>query len=173
MLLDPKTGRVFKEVGNKNLVLYGGADILAKLLAGNSNYALAGMYIEFENQAGTPTPPAFDRSATKSYYDSLGGDPLRDYLRIPFASSPLLAPSSADYNFNRLSLFAVTSGTTGVHGKSFSSASDSTVFGAALFSSPDPTDSTQDVIYARTYSIGAIARAANLEVGVNWNSEIL
>jgi len=173
MSMDRITGKVYKEVFSKNLVLYGGADILAKLLAGNSNYAISGLYIEYDNAGGTPTPPAFDRSADKSYYDGLISDPNRDYLRVSLAAAPLFTASSSDYDFNRLTFLGISDGTVGVHGKVFSSAANSTVFGAALYCAVDPSDSSQDLIYARTYSTGALAKAAGLSIGVSWLTEIL
>jgi len=172
-----RIGEILHEILTKNLVLYGGADIVQQLLAGNEEYAITTMYLEFKNLADPADPivaPAFDRSGTKAYYDALALSPDTDYLRVALSAPPLLSASSAEYVNNRGTYSAVSEGTTGVHGKTFSEASNSAVFGAALVVTPDPSDSTQDQIYARVYTgIDKILKQTGLEIGVRWPTEVL
>lgn len=151
--LDEKTGEIRMMVSQKNIIPYQGADILARLLAGDIDYKPAAMFFEYENTAGTPTPPAPTRDEDISYYLSdLPLTPNRDYLRIPLVVAPALTASSADYAGNQVTFFALTSGTTGIHGEAFDSTSNSKVYGVALAATPEPTQYTQDWLFSRSYS---------------------
>lgn len=145
------------------LVLYGGADIMARFLAGAINV----MYIEFQNLAHPADPvtrPTYDRSGGRAYYDGLGAGG-KDYLRIPITVSPERDASDANYEGNRVTFFAMTEGTVGVHGNTFSDVVNSAVHGAALVYAPDPNDQTQDIVYSRAYFDKQL-KAANQQVGV-------
>jgi len=172
LALDPKTGRVIREISRSNTILYGGADVMAKLLAGQPTYKIGGMYLEFQNLAdpGDPiTPPAFDRDGGRAYYDGLSTSPDRDYLRVPLIGEPGLTASGSAYDDNQATFFAMSEGLAGVHGKDFLPGSNSAVFGAALAAMPDPADQTQDVVFARVYAgIDKILKETGFEIGVSW-----
>ena len=165
MLFDPRTKEVKKVIQRSNLVLYGGADILALLIAGNSNYKLNAMYIEFQNTGGVPvSPPSFNRSGGRLYYDGLTG---ADYLRVPILTSPALSKSSAYYENNQAAFFAMTEGVAGVHGTPFNTTSE--VYGAALVATPDVGDQSRDIVFSRVYTeIGSIQKEVGHEIGVTW-----
>lgn len=170
---DPVTRRIFKLVEKKNLILYGGADILALLLAGQNDYRARTMYIEFQNLADPSdpiTPPTFGRDGGIGYYDGLISSPDRDFIRIALSVSPSFASSGSDYQNNVVTFFGQTAGTAGFHGKSFGESSNSAVFGAALVASPDPQDQSLDVVFSRVYSgIDKILKQAGQEIGVTWS----
>ena len=165
-LFNPKTGEIRKVIERDNLVLYSGADILAKLLSGASEYAVKTMYLEFANTA-SPVVPTFDRTGGLAYYNGLTGD--YDFLRVPLQVSPALSSSDAVYANNIVSFYGISEGAVGVLGKAFSYAAGSNVFGAALVASPNPGEQSEDVVFSRVYTgIGKIPKEAGFEIGVLW-----
>jgi len=172
-LFNPNTGQIKQIIDTQNLVLYSGADILAKCLSGDTTYAVASMYLEFKNLAdpGDPiTPPAFDREGGIGYYNDLASSPDTDYLRVPLMTAPDFSSSDADlYTGNQALFFAMSEGTTGIHAKAFGPATNSAVYGAALVATPDPLVPANDVVFSRTYTgIGKILKEAGFEIGVSW-----
>jgi hypothetical protein len=157
----------------KNLVLYQWAEITSKLLTlGDSRYRIGGMYLEFQNVAnpGDPvSPPIFDRTRTVQYYDDLAGSSDTDYLRVPLIGSQTLSTGSGLVN-NEIVFFARTSGVVGVHGKPFSYAANSVVFGASLVAFIDATDATQDLLFSSFYFDvpDQQQKLATSQVGIEW-----
>jgi hypothetical protein len=170
----------FEHPFERNLILNEWAAILGELLRGAPDrkpYQFGAMYIEFENNGGaavsTPTPL---RTEASSYYADLVSDSTRDYLRVPVTAVTL---TSTDENFprgNRLTAYAQTDGTVGVHGKPFSPASQSRVYGAALVSTPDFGDASQDLIWSRMYYTDTsrqLIALASSQVGLAWRTNLL
>ncbi len=145
------------------------------------DYAIRGMYIEFENTAspGDPvTVPSFSRNDGLEYYDALVSSPDRDFIRAPLRGLPSLeiAAGYEDYftegvDGNKLTFFAQSAGAVGVHGKTYSDTVNSTVFGAALLAFPVLDDRTRDVLFARTYFEVSqqTLKQASSQVGVSWD----
>ena len=144
-----------------NAWLYGWGEIATQtIVQGLAAYQLRAMYIEFENVADPDDPvsiPEIDRAEGVSYYNGLASSANRDYIRVPLEVSPALSviPGYEDwldegYN-NRAVLSAQTTGTTGVHGKTFSDTVNSKVFGIAVVAMPEFDDRTKDVVFARAY----------------------
>jgi len=172
-LFDPVTKRIKQMIARRNLILYSGADIMAALAAGVPDMKIATMYMEFENLADPgddPVVPSYDRTGGIAYYTGLSASPNKDFLRIPITVSPALSTSDETlYNGNVATFFAVSSGLSGFHGKSFGPSANSAVYGAALVSSPEPEDQTRDIVFARTYSgIGKILKETGFEIGITW-----
>ena len=150
---NPETGHVKMLVEQKNIIPYQGADVLARLLAGDEDYAPGAMFFEYENTAGSPTVPTPLRSEGIDYYLSdLPLDANKDYIRAPLVVSPAISASGSDYNGNQVTFFAITSGTSGVHGRTFDHSVNSKVYGVALAATPTPTQYTQDLLFSRSYS---------------------
>lgn len=159
-----------------NDMLYDADTVLSQLLRGSvdgRNYYVGGMYIEFDNSGGAVSPtPTISRSGNLSYYNTLNsGNPDRDYLRVPLVGSQL--ESSNDTNWpdgNKPTFFAMTAGTTGVHGNTFSDVAGSRVYGGALVAFCDPGDSSQDLIWARAYLASAdqVEKLAGSQIGIDW-----
>jgi hypothetical protein len=150
---DEKTGIIKQLVEQKNIIPFQGADVMAKLLSGDLDWAIGAMFFEFENTAGTPTVPSPARGENISYYLSdLALEASKDYVRVPLVVPPGIASSdSAKYDGNQATFFAVTSGMQGIHGKTFDHTVDSKVYGVALAATPDPDQYTQDRLFSRSY----------------------
>lgn len=170
---DKASKEIVKLVEIRNLILYGGADILALLIGGQSDYKLRTMYLEFQNLADPSdpiTPPTFGRGDGISYYNGLISSPDRDFIRISLGVSPSFNTSGADYLNNITTFFGQSEGTVGFHGKPFGEASNSAIFGAALVASPDTEDQSKDIVFSRAYSgIDKILKQAGFEIGVTWS----
>jgi len=160
-----------------NLILYQWATIAAKLLtSGDSRYRISGMYLEFENtdNPGDPvSPPTFDRTRDVSYYNGLSLSSNRDYLRIPVISAELSSDGEG-LTDNRMSYFARSSGSVGVHGKPFSAAANSVVFGGSLVALVDATDFTQDLLYSSWYYTTADQqqKLPSSQIGIEWQTTL-
>jgi hypothetical protein len=150
---DEVTGEIHKLVEQKNLIPYQGADVLARALAGDDSYAVGAMYFEYENTAGAPTVPSPQRDEDISYYlDTLSLSATKDYIRVPLVIPAGFSSSDSDkYAGNQATFFAITSGSTGTHGKAFSNAANSKVYGVALAATPTPTQYTSDLLFSRSY----------------------
>jgi hypothetical protein len=158
-LLDEKTGHKRTLFTQLNQIQYSWAYIVAKAVGqGDPTYRIGGMYIEYKNVASpgdTVSVPSYTRGAGLSYYTSLAS--TYDYLRVPLSALPTITIQSGYESYftapegNVMTFFAQTSGTTGELGRAFSDGSNSKAFGVALVATPDWSDSTQDVIFARTY----------------------
>jgi hypothetical protein len=155
-----------------NLTLYDWAEIYGQLMRGEPDgrqYRIGGMYIEFENNGGAAvSPPSFDRSGGKSYYDSLSSSGTRDYLRVPMTGSTI----ADDGNGKKITFFAQTAGVTGVHGKTFSDTVSSRVYAAALVAFPEgEDDSSLDIVHSRfNYDTAAnqLIKQAGSQITVTW-----
>jgi hypothetical protein len=168
------TQLVVKTIERPNLVLFEGADVVAQLLSGARGYHVNTMYLEFRNLAapGDPiTPPSFDRGGGIAYYNGLISSLDTDFLRVPLTVGPLVESSGGDYAGNQATFFGISEGTLGFHSKPFLPSSNSAVFGAALVAAPDPSDQSQDKVYARVYTgIDKILKASGFEIGVTWTT---
>lgn len=165
----------------RNQIQVGWCAATALCLAGDQRYRIAGMYLEYENTAspGDPvTPPSFDEYAGVDYYTDLALSSDRDYLRVALQTTPLLGVLSGYEDYfpdttkgNQVSFYSQSQGTAGVHGKAFTAAANSTVFGAALVAMPVAGDPSQDIVIARTYfsTPNQIGKTASRQIGLNWD----
>lgn len=146
---------------------------------GDANYQVDAMYIEFENVAAPAdpiTPPTYGRDEGLEYYDGLSSSGTKDYIRTALASTPMLGVKSGFEDYfgtnegNKLTFFAQTAGATGVHGKTFSNAANSKIYGAALIATPVFIDPTRDVVFARSYFEIAeqVVKEASSQIGITW-----
>lgn len=160
-----------------NLVLYEWGAIAGHLLAaGSSAHKISAMYIEYENVADpddAAVAPEFGRepAAGVAYYNGLAASGTRDYLRVPLIAATLSSSDPARYPQGNLpTFFTQTSGVVGVHGKPFSDAVNSRIFGAALVAAVDWADATQDLVFSRTYFApeDQQVKLANRQFGLTW-----
>lgn len=143
-----------------NLTLAGWALIVNKtmktLLAGGTPPGFNGIYLEFENVAApedrVSSLPSLTTARDVSYYLGLSSHPTRDYLRLPVSTHGSFNSDdevwAAD---NGLVVSARSSGLVGMHGKDFSAAANSVVFGTALVSMNDADDPSADWLAAAKY----------------------
>jgi hypothetical protein len=148
--------------------------------SGNRDYRVRGMYIEFENvddPDDVVTAPTYGKDEGIEYYDELSLSSVRDYLRVPLLTAPLLGIAEGyedqftpDVSGNVLTFFAQSSGLQGIHGKTYSDSVNSKVFGAALIVAPDWDDASKDIVVARTYLDPAdqVPKIASGQVGMSW-----
>lgn len=148
-----------------NLVLYEGSNILGLLLAGNSEYSITTMYMEYENNASPPAAISPARDDDVSYFTGLIAP--KDFLRVPLINNPKLSGSDLNFSSNTCLFAAVSSGVTGVNGVDFSSAASSKVVGGALVATPTGSVSG-DVIFSRFEITPVIPKSASSAVGIQW-----
>jgi hypothetical protein len=170
-----------KQNFEKNSILYEWATIVGELLRNAPDrkpYHLGGMYIEFENNGGSAvSPPTVARDEGGNYYEDLLMHATRDYLRVPMTAVTLTSTDDELFPFgNRVTSFAQTAGLTGVHGKTFSAAQQSRIYGAALVAFPDFGDATQDLVFSRFYYSdpdNQMVKLVGSEVGIEWRINLL
>lgn len=148
---------------------------------GRREYRVSGLYIEYENVVDPEdaiTAPTYAATEGLEYYNDLALSSTRDYLRVPLIQAPMLGIETGYQDYfvdgesgNKLTFFAMSQGTTGVHGKAFSDSANSKVFGAALVAIPTFQDATKDVILARAYYDVAdqTLKLASSQVGIAWD----
>lgn len=161
---------------SSNQIQWGWGEIACYLFGdGNANYKINAMYVEFENTAYVPTTPSYDRVEGVEYYENLSLSATKDFLRVPLIASPSksLASGYSNINFNQLTFIAQTTGTQGIHGKTFSDTVNSKVYGLALVAAPVWNDRTQDLIFARKYynTVDQVAKQASSQIGVSWTEK--
>jgi hypothetical protein len=149
--------------------------------AGRPSYHVSGMYIEYENVPNPEDPisvSAFDRELGVDYYNGLALSATQDFLRVEQRVEPNLSISTgyedyfvANESGNQLTFFAQTAGVEGVHGKDFSSGVNSKVYAAALVATPEFSDRTKDVIFARTtFAVeNQVTKEASSQIGITWD----
>jgi len=156
--------------------MYEWGAVLQRLLRGapdRYNYAVGGMYIEFDNSGGVVTPPTVTRGDAADYYGSLTG--TQDYLRVPLTATAEGNSDTDTYALPNIGIFsAQTTGTQGVHGLEFSNAAGSRIYGAALVIFRDPNTADSDIVFARAYIDDADAQLQKLtrsQIGLTWEAE--
>jgi len=164
-----------------NQIQYSAGTIAAQALGLSGNrYKIAGMYIEFENVA-SPTDavsiPTFGKDEGIEYYDDLQSSAVRDFLRVPLLQNPMVGIETGFEAYfsepelgNKLTFFAQTQGSAGVHGKTFSDSVNSKVCGVALVATPEFNDRTQDVVFSRSYYAVSeqTVKEPSSQIGVSW-----
>jgi hypothetical protein len=177
---DVRTGLYLPKPPKFNQIQDGWMFAAAQALGGVPGYHPSAMYIEFEN-VGDPddpvTVPAFDTTEGIEYYDELAFSPSRDYLRVALNQRPLLGVEDgyeqvfAAGQGNKLTFFALSVGAVGTHGKEYSDAVNSKVFGVALVATPEFSDHTQDIVFSRTYfpADEQVVKEVSHQVGVTWD----
>jgi hypothetical protein len=153
-----------------NLVTYQGADIVARLLAGQGNYRIARMWFEFDNGGPAVPLPARADTAASVIAATTG---TRDIVRGALVSQPLLASSGPDYAGNRGTYHAVTpAGAVGeVNANGFSAGDGSQIIALCLVASPLGPLITDDLVYARYALPSALAVGTSGQVAATWMTE--
>jgi len=168
------TGKFTPVLEQKNLVLHGGADIVARLLSGDSRYAINGMYFKFKNTTDPIAPEIPSRSDTVDQYHSITGTDNIDWLRVPIITSGKIAavPEGSHYSGNSVT-FVATTASVSQTGKSaeenpFGDANNSKIFSVALVSMPSTSSITGDVAFSMSSLTTAIAAIPDSYIDVFW-----
>jgi len=174
---DIATGKFTKVLEQKNLVTYGGADIMAKLLSGDSRYAINGMYFKYENTTEVPSGISPSREHTAaSQYHSLDGEDKIDWLRIPIITNGKIAPLPEDsiyYSGNSVTFVATTAsidavGRSGNYFEGSGVDGPSKIFSIALVAMPDISSVDEDIAFSMTNLSSAIPAIENSYIDVFW-----
>jgi hypothetical protein len=161
-----------KIVAQPNLILYAGADFMAKAL-GNSGSTLAYLYFEFSNSGTTPPTVTPTRDQGIAYYTALSG--TSDYLRVPITMTPVYSATGTSYANNSIMFNAMTAGyTTGsrVTAPLTFTNSVSQVYGVALAYVGTTDVPANDIVFSRSYFASqSITKQANQQVSCYWAIE--
>lgn len=166
---NPNTGIFSELIDQKNLIVYGAADIMASLISGDHSYKISHMYFEYINSpnGSTYVPPTITRNDGRSYFDNFtgvgtNGEKL-DYIRVPIITSPKIFKSPAqsqEYSGNAV-YFNATSAAVGsvgaIAGESpskryFSSNGvdgPSSIYSVSLVSTPNAEHASQDKVFSK------------------------
>jgi len=163
-------------VFQRNTVMNGSADVLARLMGGNAAYNIGYMYMEFENLAtpeSDPSVPTYTKDEGLEYYTGLNSSLTTDFLRVPILVTPGISTTDEDYAGNMVTFTAITTGDlTGFWGREFSEAANSVIYGGALVSAPIPAAPTNDIIVCRNYPAGAkVPKVSGEQVCMVWSVE--
>jgi len=173
---DMSTSKFTPVIEQKNLVTYGGADIMAKLISGDVKYAINGMYFKYQNTTDTPegTTPTRELTASDQYWTLTGTDNI-DWLRVPIITTGKIAKSpynSVAYNGNSVTFVATTAsvGTTGETPEQnpFSGGDNSKIFSVALVAMPDILTPSTDIAFSMANLTSAIPAIENSYIDVFW-----
>ncbi len=182
----PYQRRVDPLFSKPNQIQYSWGFVAAQCIGrGDRSYRISSMYVEYENVAApgdAVTVPVFGREEGQDYYSDLLLSANRDFLRVPLIIEPTIGIELGfeDYftegvDGNKLTFFTQTQGTQGFHGKPFSDAVNSKIFGVALVATPEFGDPSQDVVFARTYFdvSDQTLKLASSQVGITWDVSFL
>jgi len=162
------TNEAGQTVEARNLVVYTGGDILAKLLAGDMDYQIGCMYFGFENTLLVPVPIVPARADTAALFHAFVAP--RDFIRAPVLSPPAFSASDANHNFNQATFVAVTTASVGELGVPFGSANNSQVFHLGLLATPT-TVYTDDVLYAEFSLPTPLPAVGSGQISATWMQE--
>jgi hypothetical protein len=174
----------------KNLVMYGAADIMARLVSGDMRYAVSHMYYHYQNtNSSIIINPISDRSQGADFFRSINaessGSVTEDWLRIPIITSAKIDKYPNDpslnqfYKYGNMATFVATSASHPTQmGESseeypFGDASEtlsgpSKIRGVALVASPNPSDKNQDIVFSRLALTTPITVQANSYIDCFW-----
>lgn len=155
---------------SKNTVQFGAADVIGRLLTGDTRVVPNGFYLEFRDDLlGWSVPTNFGRQGYDYFH---GGMSTTDVLRVPLLQTAGYAASSTIYASNQVTFIGQSAGADPVLGKngdySFTR-STSYIVGGGLIAMPDADDWTQDIVLTRGYVSTPLQRPADPnEVMVRW-----
>jgi hypothetical protein len=152
----------------KNLVVYTGGDIIAKLLGGSPEYRISHIYFAYENTAGAPVPPVPARTDTAAIFHSLAA-PF-DYLRAPVLVPPAFSASDVNHNYNQAAFTAIASAVSGMHGVPFGAINNSKVYALGLVAAPTGA-AAGDILYAHFALPAALPAAGSGQISATWMTE--
>jgi hypothetical protein len=172
-LFDVQDGIWTPRVVISNNIMNTGYDAMARAFAGDSNYVVNGMYIEYTNS--TPVEPTIPVTRTTSYYQNLSS-PF-GYVRIRTLSQPIYTTSDASkYQSNVVTLLGVTDGTSQAGASIIDGTSQ--FISLALVSMPELGEvSTDTLVSAAAIKDGSgtfspITKLANSQLGFKWSLEL-
>ncbi len=155
---------------SSNLVVYGGGDIIARLLAGYTEYRISHMLFAYHNTAGTAdsvVPARTDTVANK--FTALNGT-TKDYIRASVLSPAQMSASGVNYSSNQATFVAIANAVTGVKGLAFGAGSNSKVNAIGIVAAPTGA-AAGDVLYAHFGLSTAVPAVGSNQVTATWTLE--
>lgn len=183
-----KTGLFTPLVEEKNLVLYGAADAMARLVSGDQRYSIGAMYYHYINSFTPPPipPPPTRQSGADSFFE-IGGLDGEDWIRLPMFSSarvsafhPTGSPQGI-YSGNMATFVATSAAHATQIGESpahnpfshTSSKGPSGIIGVALVCTPGGVDKTKDIVFSRFQPTSSIIVQENSYLDCFWGLTFL
>jgi len=155
-------------VESSNLVVFTGGDIIARLLGGEIEYRISGMYFEYENTVGVPAPAAAVRTDTNAYY--LGLAAPFDFIESATLQPPQYSTSDVNHNYNQVTFLSIANAVAGYHAVPFGAANNSKVYGLGLVASPTGL-TPGNVLYARYILPTPLPAAGSGQISAAWMQE--
>ena len=163
----PTTGDTELLVDKQNMILKGGAKIIAHTLGGLATDKIWGMYIGYNNTASfNVTPPDPDY-----------GNPFADftnpfgYLREPLTFSPVFL-SSTGYDENTVLFSTMITSASKASQQSADFGTNSRIYEVALIAAPQPSNPDNDIVFSRT-TFNKIQYDSNFNFTITWGVRIL
>lgn len=155
-----------------NNILYSGYDCLARAAAGDVDYVINGMYVEYKN--GVPTPPVIPLDRTPAYYEALTTP--YGYVRVRTFSQPVYTSSdAAKYAGNVVTFMGVTDGTSAGGAPIVDGTSQ--FFSLALVAIPAVDNRLRDTLAAAGPLMNGavfapVTKLANSQLGFKWSLQL-
>ena len=172
----------------KNLIMYGAADVMARLVSGDCRYSISHMYYHYINTSSTPTvSPIGSRADGISFFENIS-DSTEDWLRIPILTSAKI-DKYYDYNIagtynevysgNMATFVASSASHPSQAGESNTDPSNyfahtgsngpSKIIGVALACAPEPQNKYSDVVFSRLALSSPITVQENSYIDCFWS----
>jgi hypothetical protein len=126
-----------------NMILYTGANLMAKAIAGEPNAKITHMYVGFTNNNDTPSTVTLDNTDPINQYTGTKG-----YLRLPLAYTPSFLTSDVNHDEN-IPVFSASVANPISNGGAAFETGVSKMFEIALVSEQSSTDASQDIVFSR------------------------
>jgi hypothetical protein len=153
--VNPLTGERQLLRDNKNLILFGGADLLARAMAGVKYSNISHLYVGYKNHADDNfDKPTNDRAYSFKFSSYSEGNKL-GYLRVPLAYSPSFL-NQPNYE-NNIAVFTgivtpgIESNGAGFLADNPANIEPSQIFEVALVAATEPAGQGGDVVFSRAH----------------------
>ena len=160
------TGEKTTVFDKPNLVLYMGMDILAKLVTGNPEYKIWGMYVGFTNDSVPTAEVEPDNTPAFADYGANEG-----VLKVPLLLTPSVSSTYEGYTGNKASFVATVTGTgteIGGYGEApFENGSQ--IFEVCLVACPVADSTGTDLVFSRKRFNPGIAYDSAYSLTIIWS----
>jgi hypothetical protein len=165
---DVLSGETELLVDKKNMILKGGAKLIAYALAGKPMSNIWGMYIGYNNGDGEFDKPSIDIDYNYKFSDYQAEDNF-GYLREPLTFTPSFL-SSPGYTDNTVLFSTMITSASAAGGAVFDETSR--IYEVALVAVEDPTSTVRDTVFSRT-NFNPIKYDSNYNFTITWGVRIL
>jgi hypothetical protein len=166
--VDPNTGESVLLVDKQNLILKGGAKLIAHALGGDPAAKIWGMYVGYNNTSSfLVTPPDVDYNNPFSSFEGQYG-----FLREKLTFSPTYM-SSEGYDENTVlfsTMITTASKAGGTQSAEFTG--ESRIYEVALVAERDPNNTNRDIVFSRT-TFNPIQYNSSYNFTITWGVRIL